>query len=77
MKKEKVYKVSDSLKKKGTLTMGDTIVVKEFSEKMGVPLPEVMKVLMANKILVAAHTNIDFDTASLIGTEFDVTVVKE
>jgi len=77
VKKEKVYKVSDSLKKKGTLTMGEQITVKEFSEKMWVPLPEVMKVLMANKILVAAHTAIDFDTAVLIGVEFDVTVVKE
>lgn len=76
-KREKVYKVSDSLKKKGIITMGEQIVVKEFSEKMGVPLQEVMKVLMANKILVAAHANIDFDTAVLIAAEFEVTVEKE
>lgn len=76
-KKDKVYKVSDSLKKKGTIAMGETIVVKEFSEKMWVALPEVIKVLLANKILVAAQASIDFDTATLIAAEFDVTVTRE
>ena len=33
-KEEKTYKVSDSLKKKETITIGDAITVKEFSEKM-------------------------------------------
>jgi hypothetical protein len=36
-----------------------------------------MKVLLSNKILVGAQTNIDFDTALLIATEFEVTVEKE
>jgi hypothetical protein len=44
---------------------------------MGVPFPEVMKVLLANKIVAAVHANIDFDTAVLVATEFDVTVEKE
>lgn len=76
-KEEKTYKVSDSLKKKETIVIGDAITVKEFSEKMWVPLPEVMKVLLSNKILVGAQTNIDFDTALLIATEFEVSVEKE
>lgn len=76
-KAEKNYKVSDSLKKKETIIIGEAITVKEFSEKMWVPLAEVMKVLLSNKILVWAQTNIDFDTALLIATEFDVTVEKE
>jgi len=76
-KKEKTYKVSDSLKKKSTIQVGDIITVKEFSEKMWVPFPEVMKVLLANKIVTAAHANIDFDTAVLVATEFDVTIEKE
>lgn len=76
-KEEKTYKVSDSLKKKETITIWDAITVKEFSEKMWVPLPEVMKVLLSNKILVWAQTNIDFDTALLIATEFEVSVEKE
>jgi translation initiation factor IF-2 len=76
-KKEKTYKVSDSLKRKGTISMGDRIIVKEFSEKMGVPLPEVMKVLLSNKIIVGAQASIDFDTATLVAAEFQVTVERE
>ncbi len=76
-KREKTYKVSDSLKKKWTITVGGSVTVKEFSEKMGIPLPEVMKVLLANKIVKGAQASIDFDTATLIASEFDVIVEKE
>lgn len=41
------------------------------------PFPEVMKVLLSNKIVTAAHANIDFDTAVLVATEFDVTIERE
>jgi translation initiation factor IF-2 len=76
-KQEKVYKVSDSLKKKTSVVLPGQITVKEFSEKMWVPLPEVMKVLLSNKIILPAQANIDFDTASLVAVEFDVTIEKE
>jgi len=76
-KREKVYKVSWDLKRKETVAVGETITVKEFSEKMWVPLWEVMKVLLTNKIVVAAQASIDFDTAQLVGTEFEVTVERE
>lgn len=76
-KQKKTYKVSDSLKKKWTITVGEAITVKEFSEKMWVPLAEVMKVLLANKIVVAAQASIDFDTATLVANEFEVTVERE
>jgi translation initiation factor IF-2 len=75
--KEKAYKVSDSLKKKEHIYLGERITVKEFAEKMWVPLPEVMKVLLANKIIVAAHASIDIDIAMLVAAEFDVIVEKE
>lgn len=51
--------------------------VKEFSEKMGVPFPELMKKFMANKILVNINSTIDFDTAALIGEEFNVKVKRQ
>ena len=41
------------------------------------PLAEVMKVLLTNKIIVAAHSSIDLDTAQLVALEFEVTVVPE
>ncbi len=76
-KTQKTYKVSENLKRKETVQVGETITVKEFSEKMWVPLWEVMKVLLANKIIVAAQASIDFDTAQLVGLEFEVTVERE
>jgi hypothetical protein len=36
-----------------------------------------MKVLLSNKIIVAAQASIDFDIASLVAAEFEVTVEKE
>ena len=77
IKREKVYKVSDNLKKKETISLPEIIIVKEFSEKMWVPLPEVMKVLLTNGIIVAAHASIDFDTAQLVASEFEVSVIPE
>lgn len=44
---------------------------------MGVTFPELMKKFMANKILVNINSNIDFDTAALIGEEFGVKVKRE
>lgn len=42
---------SANLVKKQEITINETITVKEFSEKMGVPLQELMKKLIANKIM--------------------------
>jgi translation initiation factor IF-2 len=53
------------------------ISVKEFSEKTGVPFPELMKVMMSNKIMGGINTNLDYDTASLIGEELGVKINKE
>jgi translation initiation factor IF-2 len=77
VRKPKQASVSQNLVKKDVVTMSESISVKEFSEKMWVPLPEVMKKLLANKILVAVHASLDFDTASLIAEEFGVSVKKE
>ena len=57
--------------------MGDSITVKEFAEKMGVPIAEVIKKFIANKMLLSLNSSIDYDTASLIAMELDVKVVKE
>lgn len=75
-KVEKEATTSVNLVKKSELFMDDKITVKEFSEKMGVPLVEVMKKLMENKIMTGITSSLDFDTASLIATEFAVEVKK-
>jgi translation initiation factor IF-2 len=69
-------KVSDALVKKEIIELGKTVTVKEFSEKMGIPLALLMKTLLANKIVCGITTSLDFDTASLIAAELGVQVQK-
>lgn len=57
--------------------MGETITVKEFAEKMGVPIAEVIKKFIANKMLLSLNSTIDFETATLIAMEFDIKILKE
>lgn len=57
--------------------MGEVISLKEFSEKMGVSHLEVMKKLLENKIMVGINSSLDFDTVTLIATDFGVDVKKE
>lgn len=69
--------VSGNLVKKEEIIIGDSITVKEFSEKMGVSFPELIKKFLQNKIMVNINSSIDFDTANIIGEEFGVKVKKE
>lgn len=75
-KVQKEATTSANLVKKTEFFMDDKISVKEFSEKMWVPLVEVMKKLMENKIMTSLNSSLDFDTAMLIGVEFGVEVKK-
>ena len=68
---------SSNLVKKATIAIDDQITVKEFSEKMGIPLPQVMKALLQNKIMKGITASLDFDTASLIGADLGITVTKK
>ena len=76
----KVHKeatTSDHLVKKTEVTIDDTITVKEFSEKIWVPLPEVMKKLIGNGIMTSLNANLDFDTASLIADDLGVSLKRK
>ncbi|MDD2537655.1 MAG: translation initiation factor IF-2 [Candidatus Absconditabacteria bacterium] len=73
---EKEATTSANLVKKGEIFMDEKISVKEFSEKMGVPVIEVMKKLMENKIMTGINSSLDFDTATLIAADFGVEVKK-
>ncbi|HKL44173.1 MAG TPA: translation initiation factor IF-2, partial [Candidatus Absconditabacterales bacterium] len=77
VKKPKKATTSANLVKKDEIVINSNISVKEFSEKMGIPLPEVMKVLMQNKMMLGITANLDFDTASLIAEDLGVIVKKE
>ena len=76
-KKPKIAQTSSTLTKKWEITIGDIISVKEFSEKMGIPLQDVMKLMLHNKVMGGINTALDFDTASLLAEECNVKVIKE
>lgn len=60
-----------------TVSIGDMISVKEFSDKIGVPLSQIMAEMMKNGMLVSLNTPIDFETCYLIAESFQISVVKE
>ncbi len=72
----KAATTSANLVKKTEIFIDDKITVKEFSEKMWIPLPELMKKLIQNKIMTSITASLDFDTAALIASEFDISVKK-
>ena len=76
-KQHKEATTSANLVKKSEVVIDDAITVKEFSEKIGVPLPEVMKKLMLNGIMSGLNANLDFDTASLIAEDLGVSLKKK
>ncbi|MCX6824038.1 MAG: translation initiation factor IF-2 [candidate division SR1 bacterium] len=75
-KVQKIATTSANLVKKIEIYIDDKITVKEFSEKMGVPLPELMKKLIQNKIMTSITASLDFDTAALIASEFNIIVKR-
>ncbi len=76
VKVQKIATTSANLVKKTEVFIDDKITVKEFSEKMWVPLPLLMKKLIENKIMTGITASLDFDTAALIALEFDVLIKK-
>ncbi len=59
------------------IEIGETITVGEFASKMGKTGAEVVMKLMKNGIMATMNQAIDFETAELIGLEFDITVKQE
>lgn len=55
----------------------DILTVKEFSEKIGIPLPKIIAELMKNGMRITINTKIDFDTCYLIGESFGVIISRE
>ncbi len=48
--------------------------VKEFSEKIGKPVNEIVKKLMLLGIIATINSNIDFETAELVASDFGITL---
>lgn len=59
------------------VAISENISVKEFSDKIGVPVAKIIGELMKNGVLVTLNASIDFDTSYLIGETFGIKIVKE
>ena len=60
-----------------SVELPETIIVKDFAERLGRDVGEVMKKLLMGGIMATINQELDFDTASLIADEFGVAVTKE
>jgi translation initiation factor IF-2 len=60
--------------KTGVVELPATINVKEFSEKCGLPVPDVIATLFKNGIMATVNQKIDFDTASIVAGDLGVEV---
>ena len=56
---------------KATIT-GDTLTIKEFSEKIGKPSSDIIKKLLLLGIMATINNEIDYDTATLIANEYGI-----
>ena len=56
-----------------TLTAKE-ITVKDFSEKIGKPVTEIVKKLMLLGIMATINSNIDYETAELVASDFGITL---
>lgn len=64
-------------KKEGVVPLPAQITVKEFAEKTGVQVPQVVATLMKNGVMATITQTIDFDTAAIVAAELGVTVARE
>ena len=55
----------------------DTITVKDLTERIGKPAGEILKKLLMLGIMANINSELDFDTASLVCSEFDVELEKK
>ena len=56
---------------------GDTITVRDLTEKIGKPAGEIIKKLFLLGNMATINSEIDFDTAQLICTEFEITLERK
>ncbi len=60
-----------------TVVIPDVLSLKEFSEKLWVPLPKLIAEFMKNGLMVNMNSPVDFDTASIISESFDISLKRD
>jgi len=67
--------IEESVEKK-SITIPSAVRVKDFAEKLKIPLSKVMAELMKNGVLSSMNEEIDFDTAAIVGQELGFEVLE-
>lgn len=73
-KKKKETQVIVAPAIKHAVLTSNEITVKDFSEKIGKPVTEIVKKLMMLGIMATINSSIDFETAELVSSDFDITL---
>ena len=60
-----------------TIKIGDVFSLKEFSEKIWVPLVKLIAEFMKNGMMVNINSKIDFESATIIAESFDIKLEKD
>lgn len=77
-KKPAVAGVQTQIKRKeGIVSLPNSITVKEFAEKTGIQVPQVIQAMMKNGVLATITQSIDYDTAAIVAAELGVQVQRE
>jgi len=63
--------------RKKAITMGEVITVKELSEKIGISVAEIIKNLMNLGVLATINQELDYETAALVASEFNIELEKK
>lgn len=59
------------------MVVSDVVSLKELSEKIGVPMSNLIAEFMKNGMLVTINSKIDFDAASIVAEVFQVVLKKD
>ena len=59
------------------VVLPDSLTVRELADSIDISVIEVMKVLIANGIVASINQQIDFDTASIVCSEFDIEALSQ
>ena len=71
------YKEQTQIKTKtGTIEIPSIISLKEFSEKCGIPVAQVISTLFKNGVMATINQQLDFDTAEIVAVECGMNIKK-
>ncbi len=75
-RKDRVPSGDGAQKNRGTLVIPDTITVREFAEKLGVPATAIIKTLMGIGVMASINQSIDHDAAAMVAQKLGYKVER-